>query len=37
MRQSVFIIDKVIYDLFELKNYKDYYVDNNKIVPPSRP
>jgi len=37
MRQSVSIIDSVIYDLFKTGNYKDNYVDDNKIVPPSRP
>jgi len=37
MRQSVSIIDSVIYDLFKTKSYNDNYVNDNKIVPPSRP
>lgn len=37
MRQSVSIIDNVIFDLFEMRTEQDNYVDDNKVVPPSRP
>lgn len=37
MRQSVSIIDNVILDLFKLRTEQDNYVNDNKIVPPSRP
>jgi len=37
MRQSVSIINNVIYDLFETIDHKDNYINDNKIVPPSRP
>jgi len=37
MRQSVSIIDNVIFDLFNLRERQDNYIDDNKIVPPSRP
>lgn len=37
MRQSVSIINNVIYDLFKTIDHKDNFVNNNKIVPPSRP
>jgi NADH dehydrogenase (ubiquinone) Fe-S protein 2 len=37
MRQSVSIIDNVIFDLFKLREKQNNYVDDNKIVPPSRP
>jgi hypothetical protein len=37
MRQSVSIIDNVIFDLFKLRDKQDNYVNDNKIVPPTRP
>lgn len=37
MRQSVSIIDNVIFDLFKLREKQDNYINDNKIVPPSRP
>jgi len=37
MRQSVSIINNVIYDLFETKDHNDNFINDNKIVPPSRP
>lgn len=37
MRQSVSIIDNVIYDLLKTIDINENYIKDNKIVPPSRP
>jgi len=37
MRQSVVIINQVISDIWKADKYKVYNVNNNKIVPPTRP
>jgi NADH-quinone oxidoreductase subunit D len=37
MRQSVSIIDNVIFDLSLIRDNQDNYINDNKIVPPSRP
>jgi len=37
MRQSVSIIDNVIFDLFNMRDKQENYVNDNKVVPPSRP
>jgi len=37
MRQSVSIIDNVIFDLSNMTDKQENYVNDNKIVPPSRP
>lgn len=37
MRQSVSIINNVIYDLFKTIDHNNNFINNNKIVPPSRP
>jgi NADH dehydrogenase (ubiquinone) Fe-S protein 2 len=37
MRQSVSIIDNVINDLINMRSKQENYVNDNKIVPPSRP
>ena len=37
MRQSVSIIDNVIFDLSNMTDKQENYINDNKVVPPSRP
>jgi hypothetical protein len=37
MRQSISIIDSVISDFYYTRDKQENYVNDNKIVPPTRP